>query len=118
MSDYTQDATDSSFEQIVLQSNRPVLVDFWAEWCQPCRTLAPIVEAVARQYAGAADVFKLNVDDSPSIAQRYAIQGIPTLILFKDGKEQERIVGIATKEAIFRMIDSHMSASPDARKVG
>ncbi|MGH7829734.1 MAG: thioredoxin, partial [Candidatus Binatia bacterium] len=116
--EYTPDVTDGSFEQIVLQSKRPVLVDFWAEWCRPCRTLAPIVEAVARRYAGAADVFKLNVDDSPSIAQRYAVQGIPTLILFKDGREQERIVGTASKEAISRMIDSHMSASPDARKVG
>lgn len=118
MSEYTQEVTAGSFEQTVLQSKRPVLVDFWAEWCRPCRTLAPVVEAVARQYAGAADVFKLNVDDSPSIAQRYAIQGIPTLILFKDGEEQERIVGIASQEAISRMIDSHLSASLDARKVG
>ncbi len=111
MSDYTQDVTDSSFEQVVLQSNRPVLVDFWTEWCGPCRTLAPIVETVAKQYEGAAHVVKLNVDDNPSITQRYGIQGIPTLIVFKDGEEKERIIGATSKEAISRMIDSHVSGA-------
>lgn len=109
MSEYTQEVTDGSFEQIVLQSETPVLVDFWAEWCGPCRTLAPTVEAVAEQYAGAAHVAKLNVDDNPSITQRYGIQGIPTLIVFKDGEEKERIIGASSKENISRMIDKALS---------
>lgn len=108
MGNHIPDVTDSSFEQIVLQSERPVLVDFWAEWCAPCRMLAPIVDTIARHYAGAADVFKLNVDENPSVTQRYGIHGIPTLILFKEGKEQERIVGVASTEAISSMIDGHM----------
>ncbi len=111
MSEYTQDVTDSSFEQVVLQSNRPVLVDFWAEWCGPCRVLAPTVEAVAEQYAGDARVVKLNVDDSPAITQRYGVQGIPTLILFKDGEEKERIIGVVSKEAISRTIDEHVGGA-------
>ncbi len=111
MSEYTQVVTDSSFEQVVLQSNRPVLVDFWAEWCGPCRVLAPTVEAVAEQYAGDARVVKLNVDDSPAITQRYGVQGIPTLILFKDGEEKERIIGVVSKEAISRTIDEHVGGA-------
>src|SRR6478672_6737775 len=85
-----------------LKSKRPVLVDFWAEWCGPCRTLAPIVEAIAEQYGEAAQVFKLNVDDSPAVAQRYGIQEIPILILFQDGVEKERILGVASQEKISR----------------
>lgn len=110
MSEYTQEVTDGSFEQIVLQSNRPVLVDFWAEWCGPCRTLAPIVETVAQQYAGAAHVVKLNVDDNPATTQRYGIQGIPTLIMFKGGKEEERIIGASSQDSISQMIDKALSA--------
>ncbi len=109
MSDMVKTVTDSSFEQEVLQSSKPVLVDFWAEWCAPCRMLAPTIDAVAEQHAENASVVKLNVDENPSTAQRYGIKGIPTLILYSEGKEFERIVGMTSKEAISRMIEKHLS---------
>ena len=104
MSDFVSEVTDQNFEQEVIKSDRPVLVDFWAEWCQPCKMLAPTVESVAQKYADKAKVVKLNVDDNV-IAQRYGIKGIPTLILFKDGNEADRVVGTTSKENISRMID-------------
>jgi thioredoxin 1 len=88
-----------------------VLVDFWAEWCGPCRTLAPIVEAVAEKYGGAAQFFKLNVDGSPAVAQRYGIHGIPTLIVFQDGVEKERILGVASQEKIWRTVDRYVRST-------
>jgi thioredoxin 1 len=111
MSEHIIEVTDITFEKDVLQSDRPVLVDFWAAWCAPCRMLAPTVEAVAQTYASRARVAKLNVDDNPSISQRYGIKGIPTLILFKGGHEEERVVGATSKEAIARMIDKHVSGA-------
>jgi thioredoxin len=110
MSENVNDVTDQSFEQDVLQNDQPVLVDFWAAWCAPCRMLAPTVDAVAEKYVGSARVVKLNVDENPSVSQRYGIKGIPTLILFKGGKEEERVVGATSKEAISRMIDKHVGA--------
>ena len=114
MSENVREVSDSSFETDVLKSDRPVLVDFWAAWCAPCRMLAPTVEAVADKYANTATVVKLNVDDNPSVSQRYGIKGIPTLILFKGGKEEERVVGATSKEAIARMIDKHVSGAATA----
>src|SRR6266550_1843943 len=114
MSDNVTEVTDSSFEKDVLQSDKPVLVDFWASWCAPCRMLAPTVDAIAEKYAANARVVKVNVDDNPSISQRYGIKGIPTLILFKGGKEEERVVGATSKEAISRMIDKHVTGSVSA----
>lgn len=111
MSEFVKDVSDSSFEKDVLGSSKPVLVDFWAQWCTPCRMLAPTVEAVAQQYTDSATVVKLNVDDNPSTAQRYGIKGIPTLILFREGKEVERVVGATSKESITRMIDKYTSAA-------
>ncbi len=111
MSDYVSEVSDQSFEKDVLQSDRPVLVDFWAQWCAPCRMLAPTVEAVAEKYQGQATVVKLNVDDNPAVSQRYGIKGIPTLILFKGGKEEERVVGATSKDAISRMLDKHVAAA-------
>jgi thioredoxin 1 len=111
MSEHVSEVSDSSFEKDVLQSEQPVLVDFWAAWCAPCRMLAPTVEAVAEKYAGNARVVKLNVDENPAISQRYGIKGIPTLILFKGGKEEERVVGATSKEAISRMIDKHVTVA-------
>jgi len=108
--EFVTDTTDNSFEADVLQSERPVLVDFWAEWCAPCRMLAPTVAQVAEKYAGNARVVKLNVDNNPTVSQRYGIKGIPTLILFKNGKEAERVVGATSKEAISRMIDKHVDS--------
>ncbi|HEX6624474.1 MAG TPA: thioredoxin [Pyrinomonadaceae bacterium] len=114
MSEHVKDVSDTSFEADVLKSDRPVLVDFWAQWCAPCRMLAPTVEAVAEKYAGSATVVKLNVDDNPAISQRYGIKGIPTLILFKNGKEEERVVGATSKEAISRMIDKYVGTAASA----
>jgi len=94
----------------VLKSKTPVLVDFWAEWCGPCHALAPDVEATAERYRDAARVVKVNVDDSPTIAQRYRIQGIPTLILFQDGVEKERIVGVVSQEKISETIERYICA--------
>jgi thioredoxin 1 len=111
MSKYVREVNDDNFDEVVLQSKTVALVDFWAEWCGPCRTLAPIVELVAEQYAGVAELFKLNVDDSAAVAQRYGIQGIPTLILFRDGIEKERIIGAASQQKISSMIDRHISAA-------
>ena len=111
MSEYVLEVSDVTFEKDVLQADRPVLVDFWAAWCAPCRMLAPTVEAVAEKYAASARVVKLNVDDNPSISQRYGIKGIPTLILFKAGREEERVVGATSKEAISRMIDKYVKGT-------
>src|SRR2546426_12095457 len=114
MSEHVKETSDSAFETDVLKSDRPVLVDFWAIWCQPCRALAPTIEAVAEKYSGTATVVKLNVDDNPSVSQRYGIKGIPTLILFKNGREEERVVGATSKESISRLIDKHLGGAAAA----
>jgi len=111
MNSQIKEVNDDNFAQVVLDSERPVLVDFWAQWCGPCRTLAPIVEAVAEQYAGSAQVVKLNVDDNPSVVEKYRIQAIPTLIVFRDGEETQRILGAVSREEITRAIDAHTSAN-------
>jgi len=109
MSEKITSVTDSSFEKDVLQSSKPILVDFWAEWCAPCRMLAPTLDAVADKFSESAGVVKVNVDDNTSTAQRYGIKGIPTLILFSAGKEVERVVGATSKESISKMIEKHVS---------
>lgn len=111
MSEHVKETSDGTFENDVLKSDRPVLVDFWAAWCAPCRMLAPTVEAVAEKYASNARVLKLNVDDNPSVSQRFGIKGIPTLILFKNGREEERVVGATSEQAISRMLDKHVGAA-------
>lgn len=108
MSDRVSNVTDGSFETEVLQAGKPVLVDFWAEWCAPCRMLAPTIDAVAEQFSETAGVVKLNVDDNTATAQRFGIKGIPTLILFNEGREVERVVGATSKESISRMIEKHV----------
>ena len=114
MSEHVTEVSDNNFEAQVLNSSVPVLVDFWAPWCAPCRMLAPTVEAVAQNFQNTASVVKLNVDDNPAVSQRYGIKGIPTLILFKNGKEEERVVGATSKEAISRMIDKHVGTAASA----
>jgi thioredoxin 1 len=111
MSEKVKYVTDSSFEKDVLQSGKPVLVDFWAEWCAPCRMIAPTIDAIAEQYAETAEVVNVNVVDNTGTAQRYGIKGIPTLILFSGGKEVERVVGATSKDSISRMIEKHAGAA-------
>ena len=117
MSELVREVTDNSFEREVLKSEKPVLVDFWAEWCGPCRMLAPAIEAVAEQYSASASVVKLNVDDNPISAANYGIKAIPTMILFNHGKEVERIVGATGKESIGRLIEKHARLVAAEQKV-
>ena len=110
MSEFVAEVNDANFEQEVLKSETPVLVDFWAAWCAPCRMLTPTVEAVAEKYQGKAKVVKLNVDENIDSSSRYGIKGIPTLILFRGGKEADRVVGVPSnaKEFIAGMIDKQL----------
>jgi thioredoxin 1 len=103
------EVTDSTFDQEVLQSTQPVLVDFWAVWCGPCRAVAPVVEEIAGDYEGKLKVMKLDVDDNPRTAAAYGVQSIPTLLVFKNGKPAERIIGAVPKKAIVDKLQSVMS---------
>ena len=111
MSEHVKEVTDSSFETEVLKSGQPVLVDFWAEWCAPCRMMTPVIDSLAEKYQGNAKVVKLNVDDNPSVTQRFGIKGIPTLIVFKGGKEAERLVGATNEQSVARMIEAQLSVA-------
>jgi thioredoxin 1 len=109
MSEHVKDITDGTFEAEVMKSTVPVLVDFWAEWCGPCRAMTPIVESVAQKFAGKAKIVKINVDDNQSVTQRFGIKGIPTMIVFKDGKEAERIVGATNEKAVAGIIEEQLT---------
>ena len=104
----TVEITDTNFESEVLKSAVPVLVDFWAAWCAPCRALAPTVEAIADQYQGRVKVGKMDVDANGNTSFKFNIRGIPTLLLFKDGQVKEQIVGAVGKEVIAKAIDKHL----------
>jgi thioredoxin 1 len=101
--------TDESFDRDVLKSEQPVMVDFWAAWCGPCKALAPIVEEVATAYNGKVKVAKMDVDRNVATPQRYGVRGIPTLLIFKGGKVQEQIVGYVPKETIQKALDKHVA---------
>jgi thioredoxin 1 len=108
MSDEILQGSDATFDEDVLKSEIPVLVDFWAPWCGPCRMIAPSVEAIAAERAGALKVVKLNVDDNPVTSQKFGIMGIPTLILFKGGEAKETVVGVVPKAKLEEIVAKHV----------
>ena len=105
MSDRIHNVSDAQFEADVLKSSEPVLVDFWAEWCGPCKMIAPIVDQIAESYAGKLKVVKVNIDHNQQTPRTYAVRGIPTLMLFKDGKVQATQVGAVSKAQLTQLID-------------
>lgn len=100
--------TDSSFKQEVLESEAPVLVDFWAPWCGPCRMVAPVVEEIAEQYDGKVKVVKVNTDENPSVASQYGIRSIPTLMIFKGGQRVDMVVGAVPKTTLANTLEKYL----------
>lgn len=108
MSEHIHYVTDDTFAAEVLQSTQPVLLDFWAEWCGPCKMIAPILDDIASHYAGRLKVAKLNIDDNPGTPANFAVRGIPTLMLFKNGSVEATKVGALSKSQLTAFIDSHL----------
>ncbi len=104
------EVTDANFDQLVLKSEQPVLIDFWAAWCGPCKALAPIVDEVAQSYTGRVKVGKMDVDKNAATPQRYGVRGIPTLLLFKDGQVKEQIVGYVARDVIEKALDKNLAS--------
>ncbi|MDP9298408.1 MAG: thioredoxin [Actinomycetota bacterium] len=103
------DVTDQEFQNAVLESDTPVLVDFWAEWCVPCHMVSPVVEEIGQEKGTSLKVVKLNIDDNPDVTRKYGVMSIPSLILFKGGEEVTRVVGARPKDAILRDLDPHLA---------
>ena len=108
MSENIVHTSDDSFEADVMQSDKPALVDFWAEWCGPCKMIAPMLDEAATEYADRLSVVKLNVDENPNIAQKFGIRSIPTLILFKDGAVQAQKLGAMSKSQLTEFLDTNL----------
>jgi thioredoxin 1 len=106
MSERVHELDEAALDDELVQSKEPILVDFWAPWCGPCRAMSPAVEAAAEKLAGNAKVYKINVEDNPTVSPRFNIRGIPTLILFKDGHEAGRLVGLSSREQIETLVTS------------
>lgn len=108
MSEHTIAVTDDTFETLVLKSNVPILVDFWAPWCGPCKAIAPVLDEVAKEYSGKIQIGKVNIDDSPETPAHYGVRGIPTLILFKNGEVAATKVGALSKSQLTAFIDNYL----------
>ena len=105
MSEFTIDVNEENFDSVVMNSDKPVLVDFWAEWCGPCKMLTPTIEALAEEYKDTSSIVKINVDDSPAIATKYGIRSIPSILLFNNGDVIEQRVGAVSKDELAGMLD-------------
>jgi thioredoxin 1 len=118
LNDHVRVVNSGNFDEEVLHAEQPVLVDFWAEWCPPCRRLAPTIDALAAEYAGRMKVAKLDVDESPDLAGRYGVRSIPTLLVFRGGSVVEQRIGALPKDDLARLLDGHADApasAPDAQ---
>ncbi|MBM3149124.1 MAG: thioredoxin [Chloroflexi bacterium] len=109
MAEYILNVNQDSFQKSVLEAQRPILVDFWAPWCGPCRAVAPVIEELAKEYQGKVDFAKVNVDESPFVASKFSVMSIPTLIMFKDGKPLEQVVGFKPKDQLKKLLDNTLT---------